>query len=137
MQIDHYSFGRIGIDGHSYDADVIVFPDHVQECWRRRATATNGGRVFRKDLIDILKARPISLHEQGRQDVQRLADFLGRAGVRIEQVLHSGKTRAEQTAAMLADQLLPSGKPQPHAGLGPNDPLEKTSPEPDRAAAGR
>ena len=76
---------------------------------------------------DVDPDRPLS--EQGRGDVQRLADFLDKAGVQVEQVLHSGKTRAEQTAAILAEALLPEGQPQAHAGLGPKDPLEKVSPE--------
>ena len=56
---------------------------------------------------DVDPDRPLS--EQGRQDVRRLADFLGHAGVRVEQFLHSSKTRAEQTAAILAEPLLPAG----------------------------
>jgi len=76
---------------------------------------------------DVDPDRPLS--EQGREDVRRLADFLGATGVRVGQVLHSGKTRAEQTAAILAKALLPEGQPQAHAGLGPKDPLEKVSPE--------
>ena len=76
---------------------------------------------------DIDPDRPLS--EQGRQDVQRLADFLGHAGIRVEQALHSGKTRAEQTATILAEHMLPAGQPQARAGLGPKDPLEKLSPE--------
>ena len=71
--------------------------------------------------------RPLT--EQGREDVQRLAHFLGNAGVQVGQVLHSGKTRAEQTAAILAEALMPEGHPQAHAGLGPKDPLEQVSPE--------
>ncbi len=76
---------------------------------------------------DVDPDRPLS--EQGRGDVQRLADLLYKAGVQVEQVLHSGKTRAEQTAAILAEALLPEGQPQVHAGLGPKAPLEKVSPE--------
>ena len=76
---------------------------------------------------DVDPDRPLS--EQGREDMRRLAEFLGKAGIQVGQVLHSGKTRAEQTAAILADALLPEGKPQAHAGLGPKDPLEKVSPE--------
>jgi len=76
---------------------------------------------------DVDSDRPLS--EQGREDMRHLADFLEKAGVQVEQVLHSGKTRAEQTAAILADAVLPEGKPQAHAGLGPKDPLEKLSPE--------
>ncbi len=33
--------------------------------------------------------RPLS--EQGREDVRRLADFLGSGGIEVEQVLRSGK----------------------------------------------
>jgi phosphohistidine phosphatase len=76
---------------------------------------------------DVDPDRPLT--EQGRDDVQRLAERLGNTGVRVGQVLHSGKTRAEQTAAMLADALLPEGKPQAHAGLAPKDPLETIVPE--------
>jgi phosphohistidine phosphatase len=42
-------------------------------------------------------------------------------------VLHSGKTRAAQTAAMLAEALLADGQPCTHAALGPNDPVETLS----------
>ena len=76
---------------------------------------------------DIDPDRPLS--EQGREDVRRLAEFLDKAGIQVGQVLHSGKTRAEQTAEILAEALLPDGQPQAHAGLGPKDPLEKVSPE--------
>ena len=61
--------------------------------------------------------------------MRHLAEFLDKAGMQVGQVLHSGKTRAEQTAAILATALLPTGEPQAHAGLGPKDPLEKVSPE--------
>ena len=76
---------------------------------------------------DVDPDRPLS--EQGREDVRRLADFLEKAGVPVGQVLHSSKTWAKQTAVILADALPPEGQPKAHAGLGPNDPLEKVSAE--------
>ena len=76
---------------------------------------------------DVDPDRPLS--EQGREDARRLADFLNKAGIQVGQVLHSGKTRAEQTAAILAEALLPEGQAQAHAGLAPNDPLETLSAE--------
>jgi phosphohistidine phosphatase len=76
---------------------------------------------------DVAPDRPLSEH--GREDVQRLAEFLEKTGIQVGQVLHSGKTRAKQTAAILAEALLSTGEPQAHAGLGPNDPLEMLSPE--------
>ena len=54
MKIDHYSFGRIGIRGCDYDADVIVFPDHVQERWWRQ----EGHRVGQEDLQTVFANAP-------------------------------------------------------------------------------
>jgi phosphohistidine phosphatase len=71
--------------------------------------------------------RPLS--EQGREDVRRLADLLEGAGIRVEQALHSGKTRAEQTAALLARAVLPGGQAQGRSGLAPNDPVEPLASE--------
>jgi phosphohistidine phosphatase len=76
---------------------------------------------------DIDPDRPLS--EQGRQDVERLTVFLGDAGVRVDVILHSGKTRAAQTATLLATAVLPTGQPQARTGLGPTDPLEQLAPE--------
>jgi phosphohistidine phosphatase len=71
---------------------------------------------------DVDPQRPLS--DQGREDVRRLAEYLRDAGVRVEQIWHSGKTRAEQTAALLADALLPNGRPEARPGLGPNDSVQ-------------
>jgi len=71
---------------------------------------------------DVDPQRPLS--DQGREDVQRLAKFLRDTGIRVERIWHSGKTRAEQTAALLADALLPDGRPEARPGLGPNDPVQ-------------
>ncbi|MDA0998290.1 MAG: phosphohistidine phosphatase SixA [Proteobacteria bacterium] len=64
--------------------------------------------------------RPLS--ERGRRDVQRMASFLGRAQVRVVRVVHSGKTRAAQTALLLAEVLGP-GKlvEEMSLGLNPGD----------------
>jgi phosphohistidine phosphatase len=64
------------------------------------------------------------LSGQGLAEVRRLAGLLGRAGVRVERVFHSGKTRAEQTAVLLGAALLPGGQPLALEGLAPNDPVE-------------
>lgn len=36
MVLDHYTFGCIAINGSEYDANVIIFPDHVQKRWWHR-----------------------------------------------------------------------------------------------------
>jgi phosphohistidine phosphatase len=47
--------------------------------------------------------RPLSPH--GREDVERLGDFLAGAGIGVSQVLHSGKLRAKASADILAARL--------------------------------
>jgi phosphohistidine phosphatase len=64
-------------------------------------------------------ARPLS--EAGRQDVQAMADFLRGAGIRVERVWHSGKSRAEQSAQLLAKAVLPRGRIEQVGGIGPDD----------------
>jgi phosphohistidine phosphatase len=78
---------------------------------------------------DVDPERPLS--EQGRQDVQAVAAFLGGSGVRVERVWHSGKRRAEQTASILAKKLLPGGKIEKTGGINPNDPVEAFAPDAD------
>jgi phosphohistidine phosphatase len=62
------------------------------------------GEALAKDLDP---SRPLS--EKGRSDVERLASHLTGCGVDVERVVHSGKTRAQQTAEILA-AALESGK---------------------------
>ncbi len=66
--------------------------------------------------------RPLS--DQGQQDAERLARFLAGRGVRVSRVSHSGKTRARQTAELLASTMAPGVKPDVRAGLAPNDPTD-------------
>ena len=66
--------------------------------------------------------RPLSDH--GRRDIEGLAGFLANRDVRVSQVWHSGKTRARQTAELLAAAVAPGMKIEARAGLAPNDPIE-------------
>jgi phosphohistidine phosphatase len=69
------------------------------------------------------------LSDQGRRDIQRLADFLGRSGVHVDRILHSGKVRAEQTAGILADLLRSAGQAMARDGLGPKDAVQSLGTE--------
>ena len=64
--------------------------------------------------------RPLS--EKGRKDIQSMAGFLARSGVKVIRVVHSGRKRALETAVLLADVIGP-GKVVEEAvsGLAPND----------------
>jgi len=52
--IDTYQFGQVVVDGTRYDADVIVFPGHVQANWWRR----EGHRLDVEDLESVLQFGP-------------------------------------------------------------------------------
>lgn len=66
--------------------------------------------------------RPLS--ERGRRDVARLAELLGQRGIRVRQIFHSGKTRARETAELLAAQVAPGTAVAAMSGISPNDPVE-------------
>lgn len=66
--------------------------------------------------------RPLS--PRGAGDVERLADLLRGWNPRIDRVVHSGKSRARQSAEILAAALAPGVRPQAHPGLAPTAPVE-------------
>lgn len=74
---------------------------------------------------EVDRDRPLS--RAGRADVEVLAAFLKSADVRPGRILHSGKTRARQTAEGLAAALGPSGGLGVLPGLGPKDPVESVA----------
>lgn len=59
------------------------------------------------------------LTPEGITETEKVATFLARAGVRVREVVHSGKTRARQTAEIFARHLGASARAE--EGLGPND----------------
>lgn len=73
--------------------------------------------------------RPLS--EQGMRDVQVVAGFLGRAGIKLARVWHSGKRRAGQTAEILAAVALSGGRAEVIKGINPNDPVEEFAADAD------
>lgn len=72
---------------------------------------------------DVDPDRPLT--KQGRRDIESMAGTLARSGVRVERVLHSGKTRARQTAELMAQRLTGHGEADTRARLGPNDPVDE------------
>jgi phosphohistidine phosphatase len=67
--------------------------------------------------------RPLS--ETGQSDVRSMAVFLGAAGIHVQTILHSGKTRAEQTAIMLAEGMRLDTTVEAIAGVAPNDSVDE------------
>ena len=70
--------------------------------------------------------RPLT--EEGQWDIQKVADFIEQLDLSIDYLWHSGKTRAEQTAEILAEAVEVTEEMSAHDGLSPNDdvtPLEE------------
>ena len=62
-----------------------------------------------------------SLTEWGSQDVARVATFAAAAGFAPNEIRHSGKMRAQQTAEIMARHLSLPALPTATSGLSPND----------------
>ncbi len=62
-----------------------------------------------------------SLTDRGRKEIRKVAAFAAGAGVRVEVILHSGKTRAHQTAEALWAALSPAKGIAEADGLRPLD----------------
>jgi phosphohistidine phosphatase len=69
------------------------------------------------------------LSPKGRGDVMKVAAFLKNAAVFTDDIYHSGKTRALQTAEILAEAVQLTKKVKAHPSLEPNDPPEKIAAE--------
>jgi hypothetical protein len=54
MKLEHYSFGRITIDGKTYTSDVIIYPGRVDSSWWRK----EGHYLQVVDLTDVINAKP-------------------------------------------------------------------------------
>lgn len=70
---------------------------------------------------EINPDRPLT--ENGRKDINKLAEFLRKNRSPVSKILHSGKTRAQQTAEILGISLLPDGIIEMINGITPKDPV--------------
>jgi phosphohistidine phosphatase len=71
--------------------------------------------------------RPLS--EIGRQNAEVVAQAASRLGLALSQIRHSGKTRAEQTAKILAEKLVPEQGVMASTGLAPLDDVKPVAAE--------
>jgi phosphohistidine phosphatase len=75
---------------------------------------------------DVDPKRPLS--KKGRADVESTAAFMARNGVRVDEIWHSVKLRAKQTAEIIAEALKVK-KVIEKKGLAPNDPVDVVATE--------
>jgi phosphohistidine phosphatase len=64
-------------------------------------------------------ARPLT--SRGEEETRQVAALASRLALNLSRIIHSGKLRAEQTAAILAQSLLPRAGVTSESGLAPND----------------
>jgi len=67
------------------------------------------------------------LTEAGVREAEAVARWTQRVGARVEQILHSGKKRTEETAGIFARHLQPPRGTAPARGLGPDDDVVSTA----------
>ena len=67
--------------------------------------------------------KPLSV--KGRAEVEKVARFLQQARLRIEIFIHSGKTRAKETAQIIRELVNPQAALQAKDYLSPNDSLDR------------
>lgn len=72
-------------------------------------------------------AKPLSDH--GRDDVEKMAEFLKKAGIQVEIIFHSGKTRARQTAEIVNAKINAVKELQKKEGLSPLDDVKAIAAE--------
>jgi len=76
-------------------------------------------------------ARPLT--EKGREEAAKVAEALSRLGfVKVEKIIHSGKTRAKQTAEIMAEKLKPEKGIEEVEGIAPLDDPSKIIPTIER-----
>lgn len=72
--------------------------------------------------VSEYKERPLTA--KGQQEVTTIAKFLRRNNIIVDEIYHSGKLRAEQTAATLATGIISNPTIRSFPGLLPDDPVK-------------
>jgi phosphohistidine phosphatase len=81
-------------------------------------------------LVQHAESKPESedpargLTDKGQADVKKVVAFLKPLGLTVSAIWHSGKTRAVQTAEILAQAITASQGVTKHDGLAPLDPVQ-------------
>jgi phosphohistidine phosphatase len=66
--------------------------------------------------------RPLT--EKGHNDIRKLSQFLNQSDIQLDQVIHSGKLRAKETAEYFVKMLTNPSSSIENSNINPNDSLE-------------
>ncbi len=53
-EIEHYSFGKMIVDGQTYTNDLILYPHSIQDSWYRK----KGHSLSLKDIPQVIEEKP-------------------------------------------------------------------------------
>ena len=76
---------------------------------------------------DIDPAKGLS--DDGKAEINRLADTIKHLNINVAEILHSGKARAEQTAMILSNVVRSERGVNVRNGISPNDPVKDIADE--------
>ena len=84
MHIDSYRFGEMLVNGRSYNSDLIIFNDRIEDQWWRE----NGHMVMLQDLNDVISADPdVLVVGRGKLGAMKIpeetADAIEGAGIQL------------------------------------------------------
>ena len=71
---------------------------------------------------EVDSEKPLS--PQGRENIEKIARFLGQKSFPLSLILHSQKLRAKQTAEIMGQYIAPGQTMEEHPQMAPNDPIE-------------
>ncbi|MFZ0388834.1 MAG: MTH938/NDUFAF3 family protein [Calditrichia bacterium] len=100
-RINEYRFGKILIDDHYYDSDVIIFPDKIKDHWWRN----EGHNLLPPDLPFLQSSKAgILVIGQGFYGRMQISDGVKKIAAEQKWEVKSGKTsRAVQIYNELID----------------------------------
>ena len=131
--IDGSVVARRRLAGAGEIAAALAAARAAQRAWRAVPLAGRLGACRRFVAAMLAKKQAIGAEltrQMGRPvrytpgEVERMASFLARSGVSPRRVIHSGKLRAGETAAILARALAPGLMLEEAESLGPNDSVD-------------
>ena len=89
FEIEDYQFGRMVINGKTYNRDLILLPDRIQDNWWRK----EGHCLNIEDIQAVLDAKPdVLVVGTGSYGIMKIPENIRQAVERAGIQMHSAKT---------------------------------------------